>query len=179
MGALKQNIVKFVFKDYFKNKDSLITQYNIKINEIKNDLHQYSDSNFNDNSWIIKTNKSKDKSVSFKNFEEFGESIIEIIKLFVIIKLNESKTDLTFIKELKHSLTLLSINNIDLYSLNSKIFSLNYINILQESHISQNSKNKTFNSFQQMLYYMNGHKSLGNLDNCKNRKHLNTVSRNT
>ena len=69
--------------------------------------------------------------ISFKNFEEFGESIIEIIKLFVIIKLNESKTDLTFIKELKHSLTLLSINNIDLYSLNSKIFSLNYINILQ------------------------------------------------
>lgn len=170
MGALKQNIVKFVFKDYFKNKDSLITQYNIKINEIKNDLHQYSDSNFNDNSWIIKTNKSKDKSVSFKNFEEFGESIIEIIKLFVIIKLNESKTDLTFVKELKHSLTLLSINNIDLYSLNSKIFSLNYINILQESHISQNSKNKTFNSFQQMLYYMNGHKSLGNLDNIEQIK---------
>lgn len=165
MGALKKNIVKRIFKDYlpdsnYKNKIEL----ELKVKELKSNLKEYSDSNYNDNSWIIKTAKAKDEPVSFKNYEQFGEYAIEIIKLFLIFKLNEGKIDLRFIKELKHSFNLLKINNINLSNINTKIFSLNYINILQESNISPNSKQRTFNTFQQLLYYMNGHPYLEKLD---------------
>lgn len=164
MGIAKKIIVKRTFKDYISNLDNQNSKIKFEINIIKNHLQKYSNSNYNEASWLIRSKKSVDKSISFKNYMEFGENIVELIKLFTIFKLNENKSDFSFIKELKSSFLILKNNNIEIFNLNTKTFGLNYINYLQESTYTSSVKHKTFNTFQQLLFYMNGHPYLGNLD---------------
>ena len=100
MGIAKKIIVKRTFKDYISNLDNQNSKIKFEINIIKNHLQKYSNSNYNEASWLIRSKKSVDKSISFKNYMEFGENIVELIKLFTIFKLNENKSDFSFIKEL-------------------------------------------------------------------------------
>ncbi len=133
------------------------------INELKKTLALYSNSQYIHLSWKIKTEKSNDKSVSFSNYMEYGMDIVELIKLFTLIRLQENYSDFSMLKELKSGLDYLQENSMQLHNLSKEIFTLQYTDYLSKRYKNESTKSRHFNTFKKFLYYMQGHPNIPNL----------------
>ena len=80
MGIAKKIIVKRTFKDYISNLDNQNSKIKFEINIIKNHLQKYSNSNYNEASWLIRSKKSVDKSIGiFIGIEYYQSSVVVLI----------------------------------------------------------------------------------------------------